>query len=271
MDDKKVYSRVGLPDQRIARPVVYLPEGGKTVYQTQKVSQFLIKEKTGISFFTPNGISIFYSKAVKEYNIAASNYNEIIKPYLKVDFIYNVPPENVPKLYDYFESIQSCIIMVYSAIEALCNVAIPEDFTLTKKGNKGITEIWNKTNIEKWMSTEEKAGKIVPEVLKIAGPKNLPFWAGFKQLKEIRDQIIHQKQSLTEPDQTETSFYGTLMEESIFEKIRAGFDLVHFYCEVDQTHPYFPMLQKETPVQVNFVTDTSAIPGLGNGEVTSLI
>lgn len=269
--DNKVYSRVKLPDQRIARPVVYLPEGGNTVYQTQKISQFLIKEKTGISFFTPNGISVFYSKALKEYNIAANNYNDIIKPYLKEDFVYNVSSEDLPKLYDYFESIQSCIIMVYSAIEALCNVAIPDNFTLTKKGNKGITEIWNKANIEKWMSTEEKAGKIVPDILKIAGPKNLSFWEGFKQLKEIRDQIIHQKQSPSEPDQTESSFYGTLIKENVFEKIRAGFELIHFYCDMDATHPYFPMLKGDTPVRVNFVTDTSNIPGFENDDTESNI
>ncbi|MDB5023248.1 MAG: hypothetical protein JWP78_1003 [Mucilaginibacter sp.] len=60
---------------------------------------------------------------------------------------------------------------------------------------------------------------------------------------------------------TESSFCGILIQESIFEKIRAGFDLIHFYCETDETHPYFPMLKSDTPVQVNFITDSSTIPG----------
>jgi len=148
---------------------------------------------------------------------------------------------------------QALIICVYSAIEALSNVAIPNDFILTKKNNKGVIETWKKVNIERWMSTTEKIGKIVPSIIKIESPASQWFWKDFIALKDIRDEIIHQKQSKTDPRGIEEFFLSTLLEESIFTKIMAGYALIKYFCEKDQTHAYFPMLSDEIPINVNFV------------------
>ena len=261
MDEKKVYSKVAMPDYRMVRPKVYLPQGSNMVYQNQQTSQFMMNKDRGIRFFTPNGVTMFINKARKEYEISVGIYKTVIAEKLKPNFIYVVQNENLPKLYDYFESIQSCVIMIYSAVEALCNIAIPEDFTLTKKNNKGITEIWDKASIEKWTATEEKAGKIIPEILNFASPKNMPFWENFKKLKDIRDKIIHQKQSVVAANEIESAFLSTLINETIFAKIKAGFDLVQYFCDMDKTHTYFPMLEIDTPVQVNFVDTPDQIPG----------
>lgn len=261
MDKKKIYSKFPLADYRMMRPKVYLPTGGNTVYQSQQNSRFLLTKDCGISFLTPNGVALFINKARKEYDISFQIYSEVVQKKLKPNFLYVVQPDIISGLYDYFESIQSCIIMIYSAIEALCNVAIPHDYTFTKKNNKGITEIWDKQNIEKWTSTEEKAGKIVPELLGIKSPKNQPYWENFKKLKYIRDEIIHQKQSAITPNEVESAFLELLLKETIFDKIKAGFAIVQYFCDEDKTHNYFPMLEAETPLSVNFVDDASQIPG----------
>ncbi|NQX38506.1 hypothetical protein SAMN05421820_101530 [Pedobacter steynii] len=261
MDDKKVYSPVALPDFRMVRPKAYLVEKSTFVYQSHQTSVFMLTKDSGISFFTPNGVAMFLNKARKEYSVAESIYCTLIKAKLKPGLIYVIKPEELCQLYDYFESVQSCIIMIYSAIEAICNVAIPEDYTITKKNGKGITEIWDKTAIEKWMPTEEKVGKVLPEILNVESPKTLPFWENFKKLKEIRDKIIHQKQSIGKPNEIESAFLNILLEESIFNKIKAGSDLIEYYCEMDQTHQYFPMIRADTPIRVHFVNDTSEIPG----------
>ncbi len=221
----------------------------------------MLTKGSGISFFTPNGVTLFISKARKEYDLSIQIYNDVVRNKLKSNFLYVVQQETIPKLYDYFENIQSCIIMIYSAIEALCNVAIPESYTLAKKNNKGITEIWDKANIEKWTPTEEKAGKIVPEILGIDSPKNQPFWENFKKLKHVRDEIIHQKQSALTPNEIESAFLALLLSETIFDKVKAGFAMVQYFCDKDKSHSYFPMLDRETPVNVNFVDDASQIPG----------
>lgn len=251
-NDKKVFSPIKLVDYRVVRPVVFLEKGGNTVVQVQQLSTFSINS-CQVSFTTPNAITLFYNKSRKEYEQALMIYERVIREKISGKESYDVSMDDLPSIFDYLEHIQTSIITIYSAIEALCNVAIPVDFTLTKKNGKGITEVWDKANIEKWSSTEEKVGKIVPDLLHIDSPKSLSLWPIFKELKTIRDNIIHQKQSVSKPNEVESDFLTALLEESIFKKILSGFELIEYFCSKDQTHTYFPMLSAEIPVNVNMV------------------
>lgn len=252
MKEKKVYAPFKVPDYRVIRPTMFLEKDGKTVASVQQLSSFTIGQSK-LSFITPNSASMFLNKSWKEYEKGLAIYNEIIKPNLKPGKTYDVPLDDLPKLYDYIEHIQTSIITIYSAIEALSNLAIPNDFTLTKVNQKGVTETWNKVNIERWLTTEEKIGKIVPEILGIESPSKFPFWENFKNLKQIRDDIIHQKHSIGKPDDIESSFLQVLLNDTISSKIVAGFELIKYFCEKDQRHLYFPMLSSEVPVNVNII------------------
>jgi hypothetical protein len=255
-EDKKVFSRAPVIDYRVIRPSVFLQKGGNTVIQIQQVSTFNI-EGCQVSFITPNAVTMFYNKSWKEYENAVKIYDTIIKSNLSGKDEYNVRLQDTSKLYDYFEHIQASVITIYSAIEALCNIAIPKNFTLTKKNSKGVKEIWDKSSIEKWIPTEEKVGKIIPEILNIESPKKLPIWKSFKELKEIRDSIIHQKQSFKNPIEIESSFLKFLLDQSIFRKIMSGFELIRYFCAKDRMHTYFPILDDEVPLHVNIVDDVS--------------
>jgi hypothetical protein len=251
-NNKKVYSPVKVVDYRIIRPRVFLEKGGNTVASVQQLSSFSVGN-CKIEFITPNPVTLFYNKGRKEYENAETIYKEIIQPNLNPGKKYEVSIDDLHKIYDYLEHIQTSIICVYSAIEALSNVAIPNGFILTKKNNKGIMETWKKENIERWISTTEKISKIVPSIRKIESPASQRFWEDFIALKDIRDEIIHQKQSKADPRNIEGFFINTLLEESIFTKIMAGYSLIKYFCEKDQTHAYFPMLSDEIPIKVNFV------------------
>lgn len=253
---KKVYHPIKLPDYRVIRPMAFLEESGDYVATFQQLSSFTIND-CKVSFITPNSITMFYNKSWKEYEIGKKIYNDIIKSNLQANTTYDVKEAELSMLYDYFEHIQTSIITIYSAIEALCNVAIPLGYTLTKKNNKGVTEIWDKASIEKWISTEEKVGKIIPEILKIESPKTLPLWKHFKDLKEIRDNIIHQKQSVKQPNEVESKFLCTLLDHSVFIKILSGFELIQYFCKKDETHTYFPIIGDETPMRVDIVEKIS--------------
>lgn len=48
--------------------------------------------------------------------------------------------------------------------------------------------------IERWVSIGEKLDKIIPAILKVETPKGRDqSWQGFKDLKNIRDRLIHMK------------------------------------------------------------------------------
>lgn len=252
MSDKKVISPVKIADYRVSRPAFFLEKGGKTVMAAQQLSSFTI-DGSNFVFLTPNSITLSYSKSWKEYSQALKIYDEIVRPNLKPGITYDVTDKDLRKLYDYFEHIQASIISIYSAIEALGNVAIPNGYSQTVKNNKGVMETWSKENIERWKATTEKIGKIVPEILKIASPSTEWFWQDFLALKAIRDDIIHQKQSARDPNKADEEFLSILLNPTIFTKIMAGFGLIRYFCDNNKGHLYFPILENEVPVDVNIV------------------
>lgn len=231
---------------------MFLEKDGNKVVSVQQVTSFSFKN-CKISFPTPNSVSLFLSKSWKEYQAAASIYKSVFVEKIQGKDHYHVSNEDLPQIFDYLEHIQASIISIYSALEALCNVAIPNNYSHTKVNGKGVTEIWNKSNIERWITTEEKLRSIVPEILKIESPKKLPLWKRFESLKSIRDSIIHQKQSKKDPNNIESDFLSSLLDESIFNLVMAGFEIIQYFHNADQMHTYFPMLSAEIPVKVNFV------------------
>jgi hypothetical protein len=108
-------------------------------------------------------------------------------------------------------------------------------------------------------TSAEKVGKIVPEILGIESPKKFPIWGSFLNLQKVRDNIIHQKQSLTKPNEIESGFLKTLLEEKIFTTIMSGFGLIQYFCEKDEMHSYFPILNAEMPCKVNIIDRFSDI------------
>ena len=85
------------------------------------------------------------------------------------------------------------IVFAFTALEAFVNEIIPSDYKYEKKGKKA-TEIYTKEEIERWVSIDEKLDKIIPAILKVGTPKGRDqSWQGFKDLKNIRDRLIHMK------------------------------------------------------------------------------
>jgi len=260
-ENNKVIAPIRILDFRIIRPKFFLERNGNTVAAIQQLTQFDIQGNK-ISFHTPNVITMFVNKSLREYNSALKIYNVLIVPNLNPNKTYEVPEDQLSNLYDYFEHLQASIIAIYSAIEALGNVAIPNEYKLTKTGQRGITEIWNKANIERWTPTTEKIGNIVPEILQIKSPCLLPHWKGFLALKDIRDKIIHQKQSAQKPMELETGFFSTLLNPDTFTAILSGHNIIQYFCDQKPTHFYFPMLKDQVQCDVTIVDDFANVVGI---------
>lgn len=261
MKDRKVFAPYPIIDYRIMRPAAFLEKGGDTVVFLQQEATFNKKGRV-FHFPAPNAVTLFYNKSWKEFEAAKTIYNDF-SPFLQhqeENFINQ--PSIISRLYDYLEHIQTSVITIYSALEALSNVAIPEAYTLTKKNGKGIQEVWDKAAIERWTPTEEKIGKIIPEILGFDSPKTLPQWEDFKKLRDIRNAIIHQKQSSSKQGEVESGFLQTLLDESIFGTILAGFFIINYFCEKDQMHRYFPMLKQEIPISVEFIASVEETIGV---------
>jgi hypothetical protein len=194
-------------------------------------------DKVEISFYPPNIIALFVNIAERELSRARDLYKSFIAPKLIKRRKVNFSEKEDSRLFDYFEYIQISIISIYTAIEALANVVIPYDYTLEKINQKKIKETWDKISIERWMSTVEKIGSIVPDILKIRSPKNESFWSSFLKLEELRNDIIHQK---TSKDNQDESPFKKLLENNIFEVIDSGFSVIRFFCDNAKHHSLLP-------------------------------
>ena len=96
--------------------------------------------------------------------------------------------------FDALELIATSIISAYTALEAFCNDAIPEEHEYWHlKSSKIIVEKSDKKSIERHFSTEKKLTEILPKIYGVGSPKGHKPWQDFKQLKDCRDALIHAK------------------------------------------------------------------------------
>src|SRR5690606_6116044 len=151
--------------------------------------------KAELQFVTPNFVSLFINAYHREFDIASSIYQEVIKPKQSEHFRFQISENDTVRMYDYFEHIQAAVVMIYSAVECLTNVLIPDEFTISETNKEGTNIIRDKSYIERNYSTEYKLKKIIPKALNIQNPSTFKCWSKFTELAKIRNNIIHMKSS----------------------------------------------------------------------------
>lgn len=209
--------------------------------------QEVIKAKIGnkkLNFARPNEISLSMSIARKSLQKSQEIRSKLIKKFGNAKTM-DLFDHHVNDVYDYLEEVQKVIIFSYKAIETMCNSAIPEEYTykndLTKKG---IYEVYDKTAIERWVSTTDKISKILPSIYKCTSPSKKSFWGHFKKLEELRNEIVHSKSSST----------STLLSELLSNDINKYFNscenmLLYFY-EHDKKNSFFPVMSGISEIAV---------------------
>ena len=96
--------------------------------------------------------------------------------------------------FDYIERVMEAVITAFIGLEAFVNETIPDEYQYEKKRrSKIIVESMNKSQIERHLGIEEKISEVLPKALSVISPKNTPCWSNFKELKKLRDRIVHMK------------------------------------------------------------------------------
>lgn len=67
----------------------------------------------------------------------------------------------------------------------------------------------------------------------------MPLWAHFTRLEDIRNDIIHQK--TTAAEQQDSSFMAKLLQPEIFDIVTSGLQMIEYFCKAAATHAYFPL------------------------------
>jgi hypothetical protein len=92
----------------------------------------------------------------------------------------------------YFERIMASVVFAYTALESFANEEIPDEFNHPVEKHK-CTEIYSKTQIERFLSLGVKLGDILPVVFDLPSPKGTKTWENYVALESLRHSIIHMK------------------------------------------------------------------------------
>lgn len=141
-------------------------------------------------------------------------------------------------IYDYLEKLQISVLFTYTAVEAFANVAIPENFTYERINSKQIREVLSKTAIERWCTTSEKVGDVLPLVFGVDSPKDQDYWTDFKSLEDVRNAIVHPK-TVDSNLNMESSFFEGFFKEVIFRYLQAVRDIIEYYAQ-GKPRAYYP-------------------------------
>jgi len=105
----------------------------------------------------------------------------------------SVAKEHLPALFDFFETCMVTITFSFQALETFCNQVIATKVHGTMKVKRKTHEVMTAAEIERWLSTDEKLGQVVPILTGVTTPKGRKIWEAYKKLKDARDAIIHMK------------------------------------------------------------------------------
>lgn len=138
----------------------------------------------------PDLTLVYFSNAQNNLNLSKDFKTKLLE---KLDLTKPgmIPP--IHELYNYYGTVCSTVINLFTAVESFINQLIPEDYYY-KRITKKSTEIFNYNQILENIDFKTKVTKIIPEITKKDFFKgNSPTSQKLWNLKDFRDEIVHTK------------------------------------------------------------------------------
>lgn len=237
-------------DSRLNKPTCFknVQGGFETASMIlQEVDEIKIG-KSRVTYFTPNNVAILLSISSKALESAQSLFDERLNP-KKTNLDMEKAKDDKRKILDeistdvcdYIETVQTCIIFGYTAVETFANLSIPADYVHSVNNkNKGTTELHDKKAIERWITLKDKIIRVLPSAYDTKSPKGNKFWSQFSTLETYRQEIIHQKSIKS------TDFYKRYFQRDIFDICSSPKKVINYFyskqAEVNKTNPLWPWL-----------------------------
>jgi len=228
-------------------------------------------KKNTIDYFAPNNVGILLSIANKALIKAKKIYKEKINPDVVNHFedYDNMSREEtiIMKsriMYDFIEIVQVGIVFGYTALEAFANLSIPQNYEFKADiNNKGITEIYDKTAIERWITLKIKISEILVDIYETESIKNKKIWSEFLEFEKLRHEIIHQKSI------TDTKFYQRYLKKDFFRICDVPEKIIAFFYEElhgkQKTNALWPwIINVESGIPVSYEYESEHFEIIGN-------
>ncbi len=187
-------------------------------------------EKLEISVPMPSAPAMFINMANEMYNKAIKLREKIFE---NVDYTkkgrFSLDGWD-GSIIDYFELMAGAYIYSTTAIESFVNESIPDDYIYNKTRNdKKCTESYNKDQIERYLSLDEKISDILPQIFDIKLPKGKRLYQNYIHARQIRDRIIHMKSRDRKSGEKET-IWNDLLNKTQSNPTSVTIELIkHFH------------------------------------------
>jgi hypothetical protein len=191
-----------------------------------------------ITFTMPSPTALFLNLSKRHYEEALA----IAKGFSVAPTLENL---NDNASFAYLENIMASVVFAYTALESFANEEIPDEFTYTaEKGNR-CSEVYNKSQIEKFLNLEIKLGDILPAVCVVVTPKGTKAWEDYRALESLRHSIIHMKKADREHvGYSSESVWSRLIKDPVPYSLPVAKGVIdHFY----QPRPLMPHWYKNFP------------------------
>ena len=209
-------------DSRVKKPQVIMQKDALRKYFVFDNNWVLHFNSLETMLTQPNDISLYSNISKNNLQRAKEFYDENI---YSSDNAYHKRfpiPEKEKEYYDYFELIITALLFAYTSLEAFANICIPYFYEYTTENN-GVKNIYSKEAIEKRFTLRDKFKKIIKEILSTPDPTKTSWWDSFIKLEDIRNEIIHTKQSKSEER------YSKLLDKQIFDLVSVHDEIIRYY------------------------------------------
>lgn len=259
-------------DVRAKKPVCFMDspltgkDGSMVVQEIDKIDYKVSGKTVNFDYFPPNNVGILLSIKNRAGAAALKVYNDYLIS--ETDSSHKDNKEIIIAksrlLYDYIERIQTSIVFGYTALEAFCNLSIPDDYKYSNSDNsKGILEIYDKRAIERWVTLKVKISEILVDVYKTKNIKPTRIWNDFLKFENLRHEIIHQKTI------NSTGFYKQYFKEGFCDICNIPEQVIKFFFDEredkEMTDPLWPwVINTNNEFPVSYDTSSSNFEVIGN-------
>ncbi|MCO7185520.1 hypothetical protein NH341_08780 [Tenacibaculum sp. XPcli2-G] len=216
-------------DFRIKKPHIILNRDDFNKYFVFDANWILVFDNLETLMIQPNDVSLYSNISDTNLKKAQEFYKETILPRHKIWYGSHPDLDKQTQYYNYFELIITSLIFAYTALEAFANICIPNNYEyLIEKS--GIKTIYSKEAIERKYSLREKFKVILKDIINTSDPTKESWWNDFIKLEDLRNEIIHTKQSKSEDR------YSQLLGKDIFPLIETHKKIIKFYGKFIETN-----------------------------------
>lgn len=192
----------------------------------EKVSHFFVKKGKDHFFYPIVPLTLVNFDFAYQLNIQRKDYEK--KALRSFNNFKMSDGVDLHHFYIYYGYASNCVISLFTALESFVNYLIPDDYIFKKEIKGKRIELYNKEQIQRWLTTDEKIKDVLFSITgKNFFQKQTEHTSRIDNLKNLRDELIHVKADANLENQK--SIIKKLIDFKYNETLESVSKFINFY------------------------------------------